>query len=189
MRHQLLTALYSVCSVACVAFSANAAQEVMGQQNEPPHEMQDMIDAPASTPVSKTLPVARNGEVIDSIGSGATETTLPVVQESNGIRYITGGVSDEEEDAMKSQEPDFNVRILISSTQGEYMSEVAIRFLDKQNAEVLRVNNAGPFFYVNLPPGTYTAEAASTSGAIQKVKVVVPAKAKASGIINIRFNE
>lgn len=178
MCRSLLTAL---CFVASIASHANAASNMQA----PKVPAQNMNTAP----VALALPVARDGEVIDSVGGGAIEAILPVVKKDNGISYITGGIGDEETAEMKAQEPNFNVRILISSVAGEYMSEVAIRFLNKENAEVLRVNSVGPFFYVNLPAGTYVVEAASPSGTIQKAKIVAPATPPVAGKVVIRFNE
>lgn len=183
MRHQLLI---TACSVVLIASSANADQAVAGRVG---NSASAVVNQQQIISASKHLPVARDGEVIDSVGGGATEAVLPSVQKSKGISYITGGIGDEEMDVINSQEQNFNVRVLLISTHGEYMSEVAIRFLDKNNAEVLRVDSVGPFFYVNLPAGTYTAEAASSTGTIQKAKVVAREKPPASGKVVIRFNE
>lgn len=187
MRHQLLI---TVCSVVLIASSANATQVMTGKVGTSAgaivKQQQEVVAVP------RALPVARDGEVIDSVGGGATEADLPVVQKSKDISYITGGIGAEEVAEMDAQEPNFNVRVLLSSTHGEYMSEVAIRFLDKNNAEVLRVDNVGPFFYVNLPAGAYTVEAASTSGAVEKKKIVALAKPPAAGKsskVVILFNE
>lgn len=179
MRNQLLT---TVCLVVLVASSsAGAAQVTVGKASEA--AAQDMGAAP------RELPVARNGEIIDSVGGGAIEAILPVVQKNDGISYITGGVGDEEMAEIIAQEPNFNVHVLLSSDQGEYMGDVAVRFLDKKNVEVLRVMGAGPFVYANLPSGSYTVEAASNSGVIQSKKINVSAKPSASRKTVIIFKE
>jgi hypothetical protein len=182
MHHKLLI---TVCSVALIASSANAAQGVAGKVGA---SAGAIVKQQQDVSVPRALPVARDGEIIDSVGGGATEAVLPVVQKSKDISYITGGIGDEEMAEIDAQAHNFNARILLIAAQGEYMSEVAIRFLDKNNAEILRVDSVGPFFYVNLPNGTYTVEAASTSGAIQKAKLVVPAKNQTAKTV-IRFNE
>jgi hypothetical protein len=176
MRNQLLTVL---CFVTFVASPANATQMVGGAVGN--------TVEPATTYV--VLPVAKDGEIIDSLGSGAIEAVLPMIKTNNGISYITGGIGDEELEALKTQESNFNAHVLVVSTNGEYMSEVAIRFLDKENVEVLRILDGGPFFYVDLPAGTYTVEAASNIGTIQKAKLVASAKTTASRRVVIRFNE
>ncbi len=184
MRNQLLLAV--LCSTALITSTASFAQDATEQKKELPQQASaNVLVAPAA----KKLPVARNGEIIDSVGSGATEAILPGVQTSNGISYITGGVGDEELAEMNAQAGNFNVRILIAARSGEYMSEVGIRITDKQNAEVLKVDSAGPLFYASLPAGTYTVEAATESGVTQKATITAPAKIPAAGKIVIRFND
>jgi len=122
------------------------------------------------------LPIARDGEVIDSVGSGAIDPVLPIVEEEDGISYITGGVGDEELAYLKEQESSFNTRLLIRAKNGEYMSEVDVRFFDSKNAEVLHVENSGPYLYANLPLGVYSVELKSMDGVLKKTKIRVLAK-------------
>lgn len=189
MRYQLLI---TVCSVAFITFSANANemenQDVNAGQVDNSGAMVEQPQGMMTAPTPRGLPVARDGEVIDSIGGGATEAVLPVAQTANGVSYITGGVGDEELAAIKAEEHNYNVHVLLSSTGGEYMSEATIRFLDSSNAEILRVDDVGPFFYTTLPAGTYRVEAASNSGVVQSKKLVVSDK-KPSGKTVILFNE
>lgn len=42
------------------------------------------------------LPKAHDGEIIDSVGSGAIPALPLEVQTENGISYLSGGISDEE---------------------------------------------------------------------------------------------
>ncbi len=183
MRYTLFTSLCSVCFISLIAANANAAQPQVTASKQMDAAMQMVEPAP------RPLPVARDGEIIDSVGGGATEAVLPVVEKNDGISYITGGIGDEEKAEMQAQEPNFNVRILITSVGGEYMGENIIRFLNQKNVEILRVEDVGPFFYVNLPAGTYRVEVASPKGTVQGAKVIAREKAPATGKIVIRFNE
>ena len=128
-----------------------------------------------STP-SAALPISSDGEVIDSVGGGATEAILPTVETVGGISYITGGVGDEELAYLKSQEPNFNVRVLIKAKSGDYLSELAVRILDSKKAEILRVESAGPFLYTKLPAGAYSIETKSVNGVVKTSKFTVPSK-------------
>lgn len=190
MRNKLLI---SICSTAFIAFSAYAADMngddgVMKVPAQSVAPMQDNNSAMMAAPAVRKLPVARDGEIIDSVGSGATEPVLTSVQTSDGINYITGGVGDEELAVLKAQEDNYNAHLLLTSMNGEYMGDVALNFLDKQGNEVLKVDSAGPLFYVNLPAGTYNVEATSSSGLIQKAKLTAGAKAS-KGKVVIRFKE
>ena len=133
------------------------------------------------------LPVARDGEVIDSVGSGAIPAVLTQEKTQNGIRYITGGVGDEELAELKAQEKEYNTRLLLSSTKGEYLSDVSLRFSDAQGAEILEVNRAGPYFYAVLPPGVYTVEATTAMGVSKSTKIKVSEKAAAGVKTHIAF--
>jgi len=122
------------------------------------------------------LPVARDGEVIDSVGSGAIDPVLAVVETEGGISYITGGVGDEELAAIKEQEANFNTRLLIRAKNGEYMGGVDVRFFDSNNVEILHVENSGPYLYANLPLGVYNVELKSVKNELRKAKIKVLAK-------------
>lgn len=132
------------------------------------------------------LPVARDGEVIDSVGGGAIEPVLAVVESDNGVRYITGGVGDEELAALKAEEGNFNVHLLITSAKGEYMSELAVQIVDAKGVQRLNVEGAGPLFYTDLPSGSYTAIITSTKGLTKTAKFQVSPKT-AKGKTHIRF--
>lgn len=191
-NHVFISLFFSVLSISV----ANAADNASDQSQESSAKVGDVLSA-SSTPSTPTLtlpeeprklPVARDGEVIDSVGGGATEAILTTVQNVDGISYITGGVGDEELAEMKAQAANYNVRILITSAGGEYMGNVAVRFLDKDKKEIFRSdNNAGPLFYVNLPAGTYMVEVATESGALQSKKITAPAKPTSGGNVVVRF--
>lgn len=133
--------------------------------------------AQTETPTSTTpLPVARDGEVIDSVGGGAIEAILPTVETIGGISYITGGVGDEELAYLKAQEQNFNVKVLIKAKSGDYLSEITVRVLDSKKIEVLRVESAGPFLYTKLPVGAYSIETKSVNGVVKTAKFTVPSK-------------
>lgn len=133
------------------------------------------------------MPVARDGEIIDSAGGGAIDAILPVVKTESGMSYITGGIGEEEMTALKEAAPNFNVRVLLASADGAYMGDAIIRFLDKNDAEILRVHDVGPYFYINLPAGKYRVEAASAGGEVQGKNINAPAKASKTGKIVLRF--
>lgn len=180
MRYQLFI---TVCSMAFISTSASA-YDVSFNDNP----AGTVLEQPQNLAAPRGLPVARDGEVIDSVGSGATETDLPVAQTKDGIRYITGGIGDEELAAITSQEHNFNTRILLIATNGEYMSEVAVRILSKDGNEVLSLDNVGPYLYAYLPDGSYTVEATSSSGGMKSAKFAVPTKNPAVKTV-LRFDE
>ena len=115
---------------------------------------------------------------LTELGSGAIPALPLEVQNNNGISYITGGIGDEEEAELKAKGPDFNVHVLLTSTGGDYISEVMVRVLDgkDQSKQVMESDSTGPYFFVSLPAGNYVIEATAKEGGIKKIKVHVPAK-------------
>lgn len=179
---------YSLIAASCLVVILSSAAAMA--DSYAPEEKQGVLQMPSQhtlTPSMSSLPVARNGEIIDSVGGGATEAVIPDIKQKNGIDYITGGVGEEELEAIKAQEQNFNVRILASSSQGEYMGEMAFRFLDDKGVEVFRVYDAGPYLYANLPVGKYTIEGAAQSGEIQRSTVNAMATPPKTGRIVLRF--
>ena len=81
------------------------------------------------------------------------------VHEENGVRYITGGVSDEEQAAIKDKGEGFNLELMMALKRGNYLADIPVKITDAQGNTVLDAVSQGPFLYADLKPGTYTVEA------------------------------
>lgn len=80
-----------------------------------------------------------------------------------GVRYISGGVSEDERTELNSLSNQFNLRLLFAMQgSGEYLSAVRVNILDTQGASVLNVQSKGPWFFAQLAPGDYIVEASAT---------------------------
>ncbi len=130
--------------------------------------------APAAAPAS--LPVARNGEVIDSVGGGAIPSLPLELTTENGVSYISGGIGDEEKDQLKTQEGQFNLRLQIVGLNGEFLSDVRMVLKDAKGATLVSMNDAGPFVYMQVAPGQYSAELIRVNGNSKTSTLKVPAK-------------
>ena len=124
-------------------------------------------------------PVNSNGTVyqslIDSQGNGAIPA-LPLDVMTNGtVTYVSGGISDEEMAMLKSRASEFNLHVNMNTVGGAFMVTSKFHVLDANNAEVLRIEDAGPSVYAHLPAGKYTVEAVEGSE-IKAATVNVPAK-------------
>ncbi|AOX99725.1 hypothetical protein [Jeongeupia sp. USM3] len=81
---------------------------------------------------------------------------LPEVQHSaQGIAYISGGVGDEEASAIRAAAGDYNVRLLLTGKQGQYLANAHIQVLDAKGKPVVDATADGPYFYMKLKPGKY----------------------------------
>jgi hypothetical protein len=132
-----------------------------------------MMVAPATSSTVVTQTVRDDGP-IDSIGSGAIPDLPLQVREANGISYLTGGIGDEEEAQIKSSQHQYNTRLLLTATGGEYISEANVN-ISKAGSSVLSADGVGPYFYTQLPPGSYSAVITTKAGVSKTVKFKVPA--------------
>jgi hypothetical protein len=121
-----------------------------------------------------TMATARDGEVINSIGSGAIPELPLEVQNENGISYLNGGIGDEEVAQIKSAEAAYNLRVQISGQSGEYLSNVSFVLLGNKT-RLVTIAEAGPYVYLNVPAGNYQIDVNAASGAKASVPVSVPA--------------
>jgi hypothetical protein len=130
-----------------------------------------------TTPVANPngLPVARNGEIINSVGGGAISALPLMMITENGIGYISGGIGDEENDQLNAQASNFNVQLLITGMSGEFASNVMLIVKDAKGATLVTLPDAGPKVYLNAPAGSYTIEA-STGSSSKSLKITAPAK-------------
>jgi len=81
------------------------------------------------------------------------------VMNHNGISYVSGGVGDDEQSAIKEMATDYTLEVLMALKNGSYLTDVHVRIVDKQGNTLLETVSKGPFLLVNLQPGTYVIEA------------------------------
>lgn len=89
----------------------------------------------------------------------AAPTEMPVIQQSGTIRYLSGGVGDEERTAMNQVENQFNLGITLATANGSFLSDAQIRISDSKGSTVLETVPNGPMLFVQLPPGEYKVDA------------------------------
>jgi hypothetical protein len=139
----------------------------------------------ASVPWNAGAPATANSAAVsapttqgwDSLGSGAIPSLpLEIMQTQTGIRFINGGIGDEELTQLKAQGAEYNVQIMLSAPKGEFISDVTLRILDATGKPLVGVQDAGPYFYVKLPAGDYTLETVTpTEPTVKAKKLRVPA--------------
>jgi hypothetical protein len=109
-----------------------------------------------------------------SRGEGAIPALPLTAVDAGGLRYVNGGVGDEELAQLKAQKEDYNLRIMLSAPSGAYISDVKLRLLDTTAKELLVLEDAGPYVYVKLPAGTYHLETTNPGEATQTQTLTVP---------------
>jgi hypothetical protein len=89
---------------------------------------------------------------------------------AQGVKFITGGISEDEVSALKPYIKKFNLRLIFSEgTSGRSATPVNVNIYDVDSKLVFRVAGAEPQLLVDLPAGTYTV-LASYNGEKQRHK-------------------
>jgi hypothetical protein len=178
MRHLYLVTAMLLCSAgSSFAQGAPVFRSLDPSMTASPSAPAAVQEEPAKVaPAAATLPVAHNGEVIDSVGSGAIPALPLEVQTENGVSYLSGGISDEETEQLRAQEAAYNLRLLITAQGGEFVSDVLMILKDAKGTALITVRDAGPCVYAQVPAGKYTVEITAASGATKTVSLTVPAK-------------
>jgi hypothetical protein len=129
-----------------------------------------LIAAGAIAPALAAAPAADFGDPQLKLAPGQT-----VALASPELYVVaSGGIGDEERAAIESQAGRYSMRMIFSETNGQYV--VADRVsLSKRGTEVLRVTDAGPLLYAQVPPGQY-ALTVSYKGLTQTRNVNVGSK-------------
>lgn len=78
------------------------------------------------------------------------------VHTEKGVSYVSGGVGDDERQALKAMSDRFNLKVLMALESGHFVSNATVRVEDSQGQTVLDTVADGPLLLVQLKPGTYT---------------------------------
>jgi len=108
----------------------------------------------------------------------AQDVPLPPVKQSGNVSYLSGGVPDEQLEAIEQARPSYPLVIELYQKAGpksEYTADAEIRIKNSKDEIVVDDKSEGPYFLVRTPPGTYEVEATLDGKSITR-RAVVPAK-------------
>jgi hypothetical protein len=91
------------------------------------------------------------------------------------VPYISGGVGAESREELLAKESEYNLKIVVAATSGDYLADVKIVIAAARNEQVLDATMEGPILLAKLSPGTYTVKAISDAQAQTKT-VTIPAQ-------------
>ena len=77
------------------------------------------------------------------------------------VPYISGGVGADSREELFAKEKDYNLKIIVAATSGDYLADVKIVIESARNERVLDATMDGPILLAMLTPGTYTIRATS----------------------------
>ena len=99
-------------------------------------------------------------------GAGAQE----VAGSQGGVAFLSGGVGEDSVAQMQSRARDFNLKLLFTLVEGNYLADVGVVIRDSGGKTLVEQVSNGPFFLATLPPGSYTV-AATHNGNTQTRKI------------------
>lgn len=79
---------------------------------------------------------------------------------------VSGGVSLNARDNMRTQERDANVKLVFALNTGNYVADVNVKVVDSKGKVVIDDVSNGPWLLAKLPSGSYTATATYNGHAV-----------------------
>ena len=98
---------------------------------------------------------------------------LPKVQTQGNITYISGGIGEDEAEAMKAESKSWPLSIEFSEhlvSQDLWVAQVYLRILDSKGKTLFDTTVDGPIFLGKVPPGNY--ELLATYQEVTKRRVI-----------------
>ncbi len=100
---------------------------------------------------------------------------IPDTHYSQGISYISGGVGEEESQAILTESKQWPLLLELSQLEngrGVWIFGAKIKILNTMNQVIFDAQADGPYILINLTAGQYQIEA-SYQGSIQKKSVLI----------------
>jgi hypothetical protein len=88
------------------------------------------------------------------------------------VAVLTGGVGESEQQALVAREREFNLKLVFSLVQGNYVADTNVAISDSRGRKVIERDDVGPFLLARLPAGEYDVEATRGGTTVsRKVKI------------------
>mgnify|MGYP000910258691 CR=1 FL=1 len=101
---------------------------------------------------------------------------LPQIYQQGDVSFLSGGIGENETEALREVKEQYNLRVTSADKNGEYRGDTRIIISDAQGTVVLDTVSAGPLLYTNLPNGRYTVDGYSEGQSKRKAVKVVKGK-------------
>jgi hypothetical protein len=128
-------------------------------------------------------PVALHAATAEPIDMSAVQLEP---QEQNGISYLTGGIGQDESQAMQ-QTKGYNLHMTFSTGAGnEYLSGIDLVIQTVKGQTLLSLSQKGPFVYVKLPADQYLVVATFNG---HEERRTVTLDGKSTGTLNFHWSD
>ena len=74
------------------------------------------------------------------------------------ITFMSGGLNEQGRAILEGMGRKYSLKVIFSNERGEYLSDVTVRILGQRGEPILTTVSNGPWFFINLPSGTYDLE-------------------------------
>ncbi|MGA7874325.1 MAG: hypothetical protein WCA08_01580 [Desulfoferrobacter sp.] len=91
------------------------------------------------------------------------------VKNYGGVSYISGGIGMGEREELEAMGQNYDLKLVFAIQQGNYLSDVKVMIKGSSGNSVLEAASDGPWFYAQLPAGTYHVSATTMGKTITKV--------------------
>ena len=85
--------------------------------------------------------------------------SAPEVNNAAAIRYISGGVGDEDLDMLQTEQVKHRLKMVFTTLDGSFLADVAVLVLDRNKNTLIQAKSEGPVMLLDLPNGTYQVQA------------------------------
>jgi hypothetical protein len=123
---------------------------------------------------SRTLPFATAAL---ALGLAVPTAAYLEIQHAGEVAYVTGGVGDAEQAALREIGGEFNLGVRMAIAEGNYLAGVLVTIRDEFGATVIAARSDGPFLYADLGPGTYEIRA-EYEGVLREETVTIDESAR-----------
>jgi hypothetical protein len=79
-------------------------------------------------------------------------------KKTENITFVSGGLSEPERKNLEETGRKYSLKVIFSNERGEYLSDVTVRISGQRGESILTTVSNGPWFFINLPSGTYDLE-------------------------------
>ena len=90
----------------------------------------------------------------------------------SGVSFVSGGIGENSIAALKAREKEFNLKLIFTLIEGNYLADVGVRITDAAGRLVIDHVTEGPIFMARLPAGAYNVQA-TYNGKAQARKISV----------------
>lgn len=109
------------------------------------------------------------------------DDNLPPLQTQSDIEWMSGGIGQDEVQAMKREAPRWPLALsfaLADKDKAIYTADVEVSIKNAAHYEIFKARSNGPFMLVRLKPGRYTLDA-SLNGHAQQRRISITAQSSA----------